>query len=155
MWVSASGDAEDAHTPLGADTPRGRPPWTPDTPLFEQTIFSSRHPPGQIPRSRNPCQQTSPRSRHPPGPDTPPSRHTPREQTPPWKQTPLPRKADSGIRSTSGRYASYWNAFLSKMLSQNFIPKYFILPLFSEGTAMKRVSTYLRRPWPNWQRRSE
>ena len=25
---------------------------------------------------------------------------------------PPPREADSGIRSTSGRYASYWNAFL-------------------------------------------
>ena len=29
----------------------------------------------------------------------------------PQEQTP-PREADSGIRSTSGRYASYWNAFL-------------------------------------------
>ena len=40
----------------------------------------------------------------------------PREQTPlgadtPQEQTPPP-EADSGIRSTSGRYASYWNAFL-------------------------------------------
>ena len=26
--------------------------------------------------------------------------------------TPAPLQADSGIRSTSGRYASYWNAFL-------------------------------------------
>ena len=48
------------------------------------------------PRSR------PPQSRHPPGADT----HPPREQTTP------PREADSGIRSTSGRYASYWNAFL-------------------------------------------
>ena len=36
---------------------------------------------------------------------------------PPWEQTPPrsrhpPREADSSIRSTSGRYASYWNAFL-------------------------------------------
>ena len=47
-----------------------------------------------------------PRSRHPPGADTPP------EQTlPPQWQTP-PREADSSIRSTSGRYTSYWNAFL-------------------------------------------
>ena len=39
-------------------------------------------------------------TRHPPGADTPPgSRH-------------LPREADSSIRSTSGRYPSYWNAFL-------------------------------------------
>ena len=35
---------------------------------------------------------------HPPG-STPPEAHTPRE-------------ADYGIRSMSGRYASYWNAFL-------------------------------------------
>ena len=39
---------------------------------------------------------------HPPGADTPP-----REQTPPWE-------ADCSIRSTIGRYASYWNAFLLK-----------------------------------------
>ena len=34
---------------------------------------------------------------------------------PPWEQTPreqTPREADCSIRSTSGRYASYWNAFL-------------------------------------------
>ena len=36
----------------------------------------------------------------------PPEADTPREQTP-----PLP-EADSGIRSMSSRYASYWNAFL-------------------------------------------
>ena len=38
-----------------------------------------------------------------PGPGRPPS--------PPDQATP-PREADSRIRSTSGRYASYWNAFL-------------------------------------------
>ena len=43
----------------------------------------------------------------PPRADTPRSRHPPRADTP-----PSPREADSGIRSTSGRYASYWNAFL-------------------------------------------
>ena len=64
----------------------------------------------------------------PPGPDTPPpppprTRHThPPDQMPPWTrhttppdQTP-PREADSGIRSTSGRYASYCNAFLLYVL---------------------------------------
>ena len=40
------------------------------------------------PRTRQP-----PRGQRPPGPDPPP-------------------EADSSIRSTSGRYASYWNAFL-------------------------------------------
>ena len=49
---------------------------------------------GYTPRSRPPQEQT-PRTRHtPPGADTPPA------------------GADSAIPSTSGRYASYWNAFL-------------------------------------------
>ena len=76
----------------------------------------SRHPPGaETPRSRPP-EQTPPQSRHPPevntpGADTPTT--PPREQTPPRAIHLPPRpKADSSIRSTSGRYASYWNAFL-------------------------------------------
>ena len=52
-----------------------------------------------LPPSRNP-----PRA-DPPGPGRPPrSRQTPPHSTPP--------EADCSIRSTSGRYASYWNAFL-------------------------------------------
>ena len=39
-------------------------------------------------------------TRHPPGRYPPPGRHPPQAGTPP------------GIRSTLGRYASYWNAFL-------------------------------------------
>ena len=62
-----------------------------DIPSREQTP-PSRHPPGQTPQSRHP-----PRTRTPPGPDP---RHT------------HPPEADYSIRSTSGRYASYWNAFL-------------------------------------------
>ena len=69
------------HTPPRADPPRADTPLRADTP-------KNRHPP---------------KSRHPLGPDTPKSRHPPRSDTPP--------EADSGIRSTSGRYASYWNAF--------------------------------------------
>ena len=53
----------------------------------------------------------------PPGPD--PSWHVDplRDQTPlAWRDPPgmenPPLEADSGIRSTIGRYASYWNAFL-------------------------------------------
>ena len=47
--------------------------------------------------------QTPPGSDTPPGPGRPPRiRHHP----------PPPDQADSSIRSTSGRYASYWNAFL-------------------------------------------
>ena len=59
----------------------------------------------------------------PPGP----GRHPPRDQAdtprgqadthPPWDQADTPpREADSSIRSTSGRYASYWNAFLLPVL---------------------------------------
>ena len=70
------------HPPLGADTPGADPPWT------------------------------TPRSRTPPG-----SRHSPNHTTPPGPDPPSleqnpPREADYGIRSTSGRYASNWNAFL-------------------------------------------
>ena len=54
---------------------------------------------------------------HPPGMENPPRPDTssPRRQTPPWRPPQAwrpPREADSGIRSTIGRYASYWNAFL-------------------------------------------
>ena len=66
-----------------------------------------KNPPDQAdtPRTR----QTPPRTRQTP----PQTRQTPPDQgdTPPTRQTPL-READSRIRSTSGRYASYWNAFL-------------------------------------------
>ena len=69
------------------------------------------HPPGGRP----------PKTRHPPGPDPhppkadhhPPGTRPPQKQTPPSReQTPPPREANSSIRSTSGRYASYWNAYL-------------------------------------------
>ena len=61
---------------------------------------------GGIP-GRHPPRPGSPPGPDPPGPDTPPGPEPPRDQTP-----PPPRAADSGIRSTSGRYTSYWNAFL-------------------------------------------
>ena len=94
----------DAHHPPGADT---------HTPPQEQThppLGADTHPPGADPPSRHPPgadtprEQTPPRSRHPP--DQPPQ-----NQTPPQTRHP-PRKADCSIRLTSGRYASYWNAFL-------------------------------------------
>ena len=66
-----------------------------------------------------PLEQTSPL-----GADTPPLSRHPQEKTPPRADTPLsrpPREADSCIRSTSGRYASYWNAFLlvNEMVPRN------------------------------------
>ena len=73
--------------------------------------------------------------------------HTPWEQTPPgtdtpWEQTlgadtPLgadttpPRQADSGIQSMSGRYVSYWNAFLLALKcgrdEKNFRHEYLVI----------------------------
>ena len=56
-----------------------------------------------------PPQQTP----YPPSRTRPPP---PRSRHPLWEQTPTrsrpPQEADCSIRSTSGRYASYWNAFL-------------------------------------------
>ena len=80
------------------------------------------------PAGRPPLEQTPPRTKHvsrilstwggrvsasvhaeihPPDQADPP-----RSRQIPPKQTPPSREADSSIRSTSGRYASYWNAFL-------------------------------------------
>ena len=85
--------------PTGADTPPEQTPPGADTPQ-EQTPREQTH----TPRADNPL---------PPGADTPPGADIPQKQTPPKEQTPPPtHEADSGIRSTSGRYASYWNAFL-------------------------------------------
>ena len=66
-------------------------------------------------QSRPPWNQTPPPGSRPSGADTPlgvetpPGADTPQEQTHP---PPPTREADSGIRSTNCRYASYWNAFL-------------------------------------------
>ena len=90
--VSASVHAGIPHPP-GADTP------------WEQTPHWSRHPP---------------RTKYtPPGLSTPPgTKYTPHgtKYTPMGLST-IPPEADSGIRSTSGRYASYWNAFLLEQMS--------------------------------------
>ena len=57
-----------------------------------------------------PGTHTPPRPRRtPPGPVTPPSRT--KENPPRPRRTP-PREEHCSIRSMSGRYASYWNAFL-------------------------------------------
>ena len=71
--------------PRTRQTPREQaPPPGPGRPTLEQAPPGSRHPP--------------PRADHPPLPQT--------------RRTPPPREADFSIRSTSGRYASYWNASL-------------------------------------------
>ena len=68
------------------------PPPGPGTPLQEQTPPGADTPQDQAP---------PPGSRHPPG-------------------SRPPREADCSIRLTSGRYESYWNAFLSIICSYQY-----------------------------------
>ena len=73
--------------------------------------------PGRHPHGPDPPRADTPQSRHPPDQtplpldqaDTPRSRHPPRAE---HALDHTPREADFSIRSTSGQYASYWNAFL-------------------------------------------
>ena len=85
-----------------------------------QCMLLYHPPPDQTPPP--PDQAATP----PPGPgrnhppwtrQTPPDQaDTPPDQAdPPGPGIPPPREADSSIRSTSGRYASYWNAFLFQL----------------------------------------
>ena len=67
------------------------------------------------------CQPSPDPEQTPPGPD-PLGADTPPQTRPPGADAPLPRsrhppdqtppEADASIRSMSGRYASFWNAFL-------------------------------------------
>ena len=67
------------------------------------------------------CWDTMPREAPPlPQEAHPREAHPLRKHTPPGKHSPPPREADSGIRSMSGRYASYWNAFLFKLFKNKF-----------------------------------
>ena len=119
--------------PPGADPPEQTPlEQTPQEQTPLEKIPPEQTPLEQTPQSRPPQEQTPPqsrplradpppRSRHPPGEtsprgDPPGSRHPPGADTllgadPPGSRHP-PQEADSSIRSTCGRYASYWNAFL-------------------------------------------
>ena len=108
---------------LGYTTPPGPDPHPPPDqahtpPGSTQHPPGSRHPPDQA----HPLDQAhTPQTRHTPlGADTPPGAdpqppgpgtHPPRADPPRSTDTP-PWEADCSIRSTSGRYASYWNAFL-------------------------------------------
>ena len=78
-----------------------------------QCMLGYQHPPDQTHTPPN-------RQQTPQGSDNPPA-DTPRDQTPPPRADtlPPPKEADSTIRSTSGRYASYWNAFLFNFLLNN------------------------------------
>ena len=85
------------------------PPWEQTPPPPRSDPPRSRHPP---PPEQTPSRADTPRTRHPPGTRyTPWIRYTPGLSTPPRTKY-TPQEADSGIRSTSGQYASYWNAFL-------------------------------------------
>ena len=57
---------------------------------------------------------TTPQSRHPPGTRNPQSRHPPSRQAPPQSRHPPPPRCRAcwELRSTRGRYTSYWNAIL-------------------------------------------
>ena len=76
-------------------------------------------PDGEPPRMETPPDGDPLDGEPPPGWRTPPDGEPPQDgeprpprwRTPPGWRTP-PRAVDSSIRSTSGRYASYWNAFL-------------------------------------------
>ena len=128
------------HLPLGPGTPPGirytprpgKPPLGPGTPprtrYTPQTRYAPGTPPGPgtllLDQVHPPGPGTPPRTRytpqvrytpldqvHLPGPGTPPGPGTsPRTRyTPPGPGTPPGTRE---IRSTRGRYASYWNAFL-------------------------------------------
>ena len=81
---------------------------------------------GGLPPAREnpPCHGEPPLpGRTPPARENPPCLpgRPPRDQTPPPPgPDPPPWEADCSIRSTSGRYASYWNAFLFCMGEYNF-----------------------------------
>ena len=105
---------------------------------FEKVMFSqvSVCPQGGVcpiacwdahPQDKTPPDQTPPRADPPPGSrQTPPEqalpkcRHPPPEHTPPPRVDTTPRSACWEIRETSGRYASYWNAYLfGKTFAEN------------------------------------
>ena len=64
---------------------------------IENSVHEGVHPP----------RQTPPLGRQPPPGQTPPSGRHPPRQIPPWADTSPPQDSHC-----SGRYASYWNAFL-------------------------------------------
>ena len=77
---------------------------------------------------------------------TPPGRHPPPDrcpngQTPPWADTPTPGQTPpfpvhAGIRSTSGWYASHWNAFLFPCSFRKFWQNNRLMSLFRAGAPL-------------------
>ena len=128
--------------PLDSDPPGQRPPWTENPPCTEApwtetlldsdpldreppldrgppwtvTPWTEAHPPwteaplDRDPTRQRPIGQRSPLDRDPPG-QWPPRQRIPWTETPPT-ETPPYRDPSPTRTVTSGRYASYWNAFL-------------------------------------------
>ena len=102
-------------TPLhaGIHPPPGRHPPRQTQPSLGRHLLPGKTPLGDTPLAGTP----TPLGRYNPSGQTPPGRHPQGRYTPPG-QTPLPRAdtplcaVHAGMRSTSGRYASHWNAFL-------------------------------------------
>ena len=127
--------------PLGPDTlPQTRqvPPRDQTPPQTRQVPPRTRQVPPQTMQVPPRTRQVPPQTRQVPplGPDTLPRTRevSPRDQTPP------PGTADSGIRSTFGRYASYWNAFL---FSGNLAKLYLSVPFPRRIGTPYRESSFL------------
>ena len=116
------------HNPPRWRTPPGwRAPLDGEPPRMENLPPRWRTPPdGEPPRMENTPRMENPPDGEPPpwmeNPPTPPEWRTPPDGEPPQLENPpgmenppgwrTPPEADSSIRTTSSRYASYWNAFL-------------------------------------------
>ena len=110
--ILSTGGITWAYTPPGPGTPPGTryTPWHQVHPWHQEHPLDQVHPPDQVhPQTRYPA-----RTRYTPlGPGTPPGPGIPpRPGTPPRTRYPPPSSACREIQATSGRYASYWNAFL-------------------------------------------
>ena len=85
----------------------------------------------------------------PPSPDGEPplDGEPPRMENPPRWRTPPdgepPLEADSSIRSTSGRYASYWNAFLFFKEDCTYLTVELCRAFFSKNNAFLALTTFV------------
>ena len=113
VWFCSQGACLPRRSPQEGDPP----PCLGDPPAKEASP-RRRHPPIRRPPIRRPPQRRPPK-KETPQEGGPPRRRPPRRRHPPEGGTP--QEADSGIRSMSGRYASYWNAFLLKRFSTSSV----------------------------------
>ena len=104
LWRTPPGPGRTPQTKENPPRPRGTPQTKENPPGPGRTPWTKENPPG--PRRPPPDQGESPGTKENPLPGT---RQTPPPRT---RENPPPREEDCSIRSTSGRYASYWNAFL-------------------------------------------